>query len=44
MYVKINVIIVRQEIEINSDQIPPKNCSFLQIAFNFCDAFLRVAF
>ena len=38
MYVKINLIIVRQEIEINSDQIPKKNCPFLQIAF------LRVAF
>ena len=32
MYVEINFIIVRQEIEINSDQIPPKNCRFLQIA------------
>ena len=29
MYVKINVIIVRQEIEINSDQISPKNCPIL---------------
>ena len=44
MYVKINVIIVRQEIKINIDQIPKKNCPFLQIAFNFCDAFLRDAF
>ena len=42
MYVKINVIIVRKEIEINSHQIPKKNCPFLQIAFNFCDAFLHV--
>ena len=44
MYVKINVIIVRQEIKINIDQIPKKNCPFLQIAFNFCVAFLRDAF
>ena len=44
MYVKINVIIVRQEIKINIDQKKKKNCPFLQIAFNFCDAFLRDAF
>ena len=44
MYVKINVIIVRQEIKINSDQIPKKIALFCKLPLIFAMPFCVLPF
>ena len=44
MYVKINVIIVRQEIKINSDQIPKKTALFCKLPLIFAMPFCVMPF
>ena len=43
MYVKINVIIVRQEIKINIDQIPKKIALFCKLSLIFAMPFCMLA-
>ena len=44
MYVKINVIIVRQEIKINIDQIPKKTALFCKLPLIFALPFCVMPF